>query len=189
MPIKIQLFVEGKSDKKFISDYLDHLGLNDVEIIPLKGKGEVKNIPAPRLEKNQLQGVKNGVIIDADKDKEESLKELKKYANFNLFDEIFFFPNDRDPGALEVVLENCMSSTKKQDFEHCWFQYESCLDNFPQGFRGPFAKSKVYAYLESVSPVLHSKFQGIDKVDFKDSSNWDLNVSYLDPLKMFLTKL
>lgn len=190
MVIRAEIFVEGKSDKKFLDDYLAFLNLSDlIKISPLKGKGEVKNIAETRIEENNRKGIKSITIVDTDLSKESTWEELNKYPVIQKMDAVFLIPNDKDPGALETILENIAKPGSFTDFESCWDSYVSCIESQPTGFRGPFAKSKIYAYMEAVSPLENKKFTGVDKVDFQDINHWDLNADYLNPLKEFIQNI
>lgn len=199
------IIVEGEADKKFISDYYHHLfqekapknyiihtgELDDKEGGYKKLTNEV-NIQQMRINSNQ-DGV-NLVIFDADTDYEkrkEELLDIKK--QYGVEFELFLFPNNKDSGALEDLLERIINPCNQPIFK-CWSNYENELvkqdipGRTPPPLTIPAKKTKIYAYLEALLFESKSQKKLIKERNrrYEDTRHWDLDAGYLKPLKEFL---
>lgn len=198
----IRIFVEGIADSKFLNDFISHnykidLGKEDIietkgwtNILSEKSDGEfIKN----QMSKNSDNDGTNLLIFDADKNYSERLQEIIEWRNKNNLDfEIFLWPNNKDTGDLETVLERIINPKNKPIFE-CWNGYEDCLKS--KNIIGretpltiPAKKTKIYGYLETL--LGESKSQK-DKIkernrEYKNKEHWDLNSEYLNEIKEFL---
>lgn len=191
--IKIEIFVEGVADVKFLEDYLNHLDIKNVLVSGIGGKDELEKANN-RFEINFKKGIKNLLIFDADIDFKARKAELEK--NLFLADfqtDIFLFPNDVDPGDLETVLENIIQEENQVIFE-CWNSYETCLRSKKnifsktEKYTTPARKTKIYAYLEALLGESKSQKEKIKekKRDYLNENYWNLNSEYLKPLKEFI---
>jgi len=211
-----RIYVEGEGDVKFISDYISHIkpNLNVVKIKKtqyniysadnandpvaiIQASGGWTNINNTLITKYCDTNDKLLLIFDADTDDNEGgynrrEKEIKDYAL--PLDGIFLFPNNKDDGTLEDLLENIINQTNKPIFD-CWKKFEDCLQKCAPETIGkkltiPAKKSKIYVYLES---LLGKTKKEKDKVkdkdrDYKNARHWDLDSKNLEPLKIFLDK-
>lgn len=199
----VKLFVEGIADIKFLKDYIAHLykiNLSKDDIIETKGW---TNIQSQKTEgeqiRNQMQkntdndGI-NLLIFDADSDFNERLNDLKQWRKKqNLEFEIFLFPNNKDAGDLETLLENIINDKNSGIFE-CWGSYEECLsskeiDGRTEPLTIPAKKTKIYGYLEALLGESKSQKKKI-KEEFREYTkveHWNLDADYLRPLKDFIS--
>jgi len=211
-----RIFVEGEGDVKFISDYISHIkpNLNIVKIKKtqyniysannannpiaiIQASGGWTNINNTLITKYCDTNDNVLLIFDADTDDNgggyyRREKEIKDYAL--PLDGIFLFPNNKDDGALEDLLENIINQANKPVFD-CWKKFEDCLRNDATEKIGkeltiPAQKSKIYVYLES---LLGKTKKEKDKVkdkdrDYTNAEHWNLDSEVLEPLKKFLNK-
>ena len=203
---KIQIFVEGVADQKFFQDlisawYNTKLTFGGVQkgmvtngdIFNVEGKGvfedEIKmRLIDPILKFNDIKGVKNLFIFDADTFKIET-KNFEKYkSQFPI--EHFLLPDNQSDGDLETLLEQIINQDNKVIFD-CWEGYEDCLKTSirKEGiFTTPARKTKIYAYLEALLGESKNQKKKIKETErnYQDVNHWDLNAPALVNLKQFL---
>ncbi len=132
---QLSIFVEGKADKKFLTDYfLFLLSENNTQVNLLKEIGitiiETAGYTNLKDKHNEMEkqldnGGVNLVMFDADDNYQKRLAELK--ADCQDYDcQFFLFPNNKDSGNLEVLLENIINPQNKPIFT-CWDNYINCL--------------------------------------------------------------
>lgn len=124
MQKNIKIFVEGVADKKFILDYLNYilpnLNINSQDIINSLGWENSREKSQNQMMLNRDNGGINLVIFDADDDLEKRRYELNKWKiSENLNFELYLFPNNKDTGALEDLLEKIIVD-KNQPIFDCW---------------------------------------------------------------------
>lgn len=199
----IRLFVEGKQDADFVDKYLIHLFGENAgrwEIIPAGGYTNLC-LMDQQFKESSDNGGTNLVIFDADfpqtgnggyvarkKYIEEKMKEL------SIDGEVFLFPNNKDDGDLELMLEHIINEDHRGLLK-CFDKYESCVGGYRDD-RGnpkyvtPNRKAKIYAYIEAFKKSGKEKEQfKKGKFFFNDSKYWNLEAEYLGPLKIFLQKV
>jgi hypothetical protein len=195
----IKIFVEGIADKKFLSDYIQHI-LPEFEVIDKKTiiacggwtniyneRNDAEETIRKSLIKNTNDDGVNLVIFDADKDFDCRKKEIEKWkADFNLSFELFLFPNNKDNGTLENLLEKLIPE-KNRSVLDCWEGYEKCLKT--KKLTSPAKKTKIYAYLEALVGESRSEKVKIKEKerDYGNIDHWNLDAEYLNSLKEFLT--
>jgi hypothetical protein len=210
----VQIFVEGDADVKFLSDYIVHIlsntavemrkekvadisidGAHKIKIQGLNGWTDVHNVHNQFIENTDNDGV-NLIVFDADfietaggfdKRKREIEDKIK-----GLSYEIFLFPNNRDDGALEDLLENIINEINKPIFD-CWSKFEHCLREYAsreikKELITPAKKSKIHVYLETLSEKSSRKKKKIREPyrNYRNAAHWNLDADYLNPLKDFL---
>jgi len=201
------ILVEGRGDQKFIVDFLaEHYGFEakkKEDIIDLVGKDKLVNFKT-RLLENTDKGGRNIAILDADlPDKhdhggfEARLKYLENLVKKNdIAIDFFLFPNHKDDGDLETILENIINPKNKEIFE-CWNEYENCLKSKEnphsedKSFNLPAKKSKIYSYLECLLPDTTAGKELVKdpKRDYTNRQHWELHNldnEYIKRLKTFL---
>jgi hypothetical protein len=190
MDKSVQIFLEGNSDKKFFTDYIQFLFPEKSEkfiIIDVGGKNKL-HLSKNEFKKNTDAGGINLVIFDADGDFENRKKELEaKKIELGLSFELFLLPNHNGIGDFEDLLVAVSNQKHKQIF-NCFEEYQGCLTKHDQGYTLPNKKAKVYAYLEALLPVSENENIRIGKRDYLNAEHWDLNHPFLNPLKAFLEK-
>ncbi|MDR2472940.1 MAG: hypothetical protein LBD53_05150 [Tannerella sp.] len=152
-----------------------------------------------KMKENTQQGVKNLVIFDADKPDTKGGFTTRKAdieawkALYSLDFELFLFPNDRDDGALEDLLEQIINPQNEPVFD-CWNKFENCLPTKTgctvNPLTVPAKKSKIYAYLEVLHGDTIEKKNSIKDPNrnFKNAKIWDLTAPALKPLQTFLRR-
>jgi hypothetical protein len=205
MATPIKIFVEGIADVKFFGDYISHIApsfeiVNDTiintggwtNIDSKKEKGESSRI---EMEKNTDYGGINLVIFDADKDFKNRKQEIEAWkSKYNLVFELFLFPDNRNTGALEDLLERIITTENKPIF-CCWRLFEKCLKIIRIKGRSrpltiPAKKTKIYAYLEVLLGETKKEKEKIKERerDYKNKEHWNLDSEFLILLKEFLLK-
>lgn len=207
------ILVEGIADLVFIKDFVEiHYGYsmgsvkiesNTKEIVINKDTDSIviyvfdgkdldsKGNKIQRLEQSYNRNPPEFFIIifDADENVEESRKDI--ISNMSSFrkvkeEEIFLFPNNRDNGDLECLLEKIV---KENRILECWNNFEICVSRINSNFTVPAKKSKIHTYLEVLNDKGEKKACKEPNRDYKDSSKWDLRNTSIDcvnRLKSFL---
>ena len=203
------IIVEGEADKKFIQDYYEHLfhekapknsiihtgDLIEDEKKRPGGKDKLTHeVNIRQMQENTYYNGVNLVVFDADNDPEtcrKNLESVKKASQveFNLF----LFPNDKDTGALEDMLEQIINPVNQPIFK-CWENYEKELveqeipGRTPPPLTTPAKKTKIYGYLEALLGESKTQKNLIKEInrDYKEAKHWNLDAEYLEPLKEFL---
>lgn len=197
---KFLIIVEGDADKKFVEDYYHHLFQMVAPKDSIYASGGYKNLSnesiLQRMRMNTDQGGVNLVIFDADDDYEARWKELSSIKERDGVEfELFLFPDNRDAGALEDMLENIIN-TRNRPILDCWENYEKELVQLqiegrtPPPLTTPAKKTKIYGYLEALLGESKNEKKKIKEKerDYENSLHWDLDAEYLERLKEFLTK-
>ena len=202
-PVKI--FVEGKTDKKFLKDYFQHI-FSEFEIFDenIIDSGGWTNITSQKEQgetiRNQMQrntaddGV-NFMIFDADEDFSTRKDDIEQWrAKNNLNFDFFLFPNNTDSGDLEDLLEKIITDQNQPIFD-CWESYETCLQEHASKIIGkkmttPAKKTKIYGYLEALLGESNKEKEKLKEKnrDYRNIAHWNLDTDYLKPLKEFLEK-
>lgn len=203
----IKIFVEGIADKKFLSDYIKHIlpeftAIDSKTIIACGGWAGIYNEKDDTAETIRKTIIKNTndyginiVIFDADNNFEDKKKEIEKWkTDFHLSFELFLFPNNRDNGTLENLLEEIIPE-KNRPISDCWEGYEKCLksktiEGREKPLTTPAKKTKIYGYLEALlGDSKREKVKIKEKErDYGNIDHWDLGAAYLNPLKEFLVQ-
>lgn len=151
----------------------------------------------PTISQHKEAGDDVLVIFDADSPDNNGgfAVRKKQIEDYKLaLDDIFLFPNNKDDGELETLLENIINERNKPVFE-CWDKYEFCLKECASTKIGktltiPAKKSKIYGYLEAL--LGHTKREKELVKDpnrnYREVEHWNLDADYLKPLKSFIQK-
>ncbi len=183
--MKLKIFVEGETDKKFIQDYLAHLNMCEYvgEIINCGGKDSLLSGRLESFIRNfHDQGYRNLVIFDADNNPKARRDELEKLkTRDNLSFEYFLFPNNKDSGEIEDLFVRIISSEHRSVFD-CFDNYVECLED---GYDKPAKIAKIYACLDA---VVRDKemFKNPNTRDYRNLGCFDLDSLHLSPLYQFL---
>ncbi len=184
MTFPVTIFVEGKSDKRFISHFIQRrFGVEP----PTDGIQVVEGCDrltafVERFRISSDQGLRNLVIFDSDlsfASKQQSL-DVQKAQHSIEFDS-FLFPNNRDNGALEDLLEQIVPENNRYIFG-CFDRYLECLRAYnTDNLNLPPMKTKIFAYTE-----LLNQPSKIDQRDYLNEQVWDLHSPAVLPLFQFL---
>ncbi|QQW81850.1 DUF3226 domain-containing protein [Helicobacter pylori] len=213
MSKKTLIYTEGKSDKNFLSWYLDVWKNEDhFDIIHVEGKDKLFSDEFCERIKNILKNKNQEyrrvcIIFDADikKENKESdagfdnkLKYIREKFKEKGIDfpkeQIFLFPNNQDDGDLETLL---LEIAKHDEFLKCFEGYLECIKS--KKHYEPIKnirKNMLYAYLEVLGLENLTKIDIFDnegKIKNKYEENYrrlkeaiDFNSESLIPLKNFL---
>ena len=184
MPQKIHILVEGKEDCRFLESYVGYLCYETPELKSVEGKGRL--MAHCSLVKRELnRGARVLIVFDADSNYQKRKSEIeelvqnktgKNRENSDL--DFFLFPNDKDSGNLEDLLEKIIKPEYWSVFD-CFEAYKECLKK--QDYMSPDKKAKIYAYKEALGAIKRGK-------DYHFSPEyWDFENSFLDPLRRFLS--
>lgn len=194
-----KIFVEGR-EADFIETYLKFLmGENNGrwDVISTNGYTKLDYIDQ-QFKENSDRGGTNLIIFDADfPETKGGFENRNKYIEGKLKElsisgKIFLFPNNKDDGDFELMLEHIVNEEHRCLLE-CFEGYESCVRGHcdEQGnpkYITPNRKAKIYAYVESFkkSRKEKEKFKNKKEFFFNNSNYWNLNSEYLNSLKEFL---
>jgi len=187
-----KIFTEGKSDVKFIKDYVsEHFSfdLMDQSHIDVLGShnGYLKDgILKESIRRNFDDGSQTILILDADNDfGKRQTSVLKDYEGFGIDVHLFLFPNNSSNGNLEVLLSKITVELKLID---CFDAYEKCIE----GYNLPVDKAKIFAYLEALLPPKNRRGDHKDLIqpenrNYRNPAHWNLHHDYLQPFNTFLS--
>ena len=183
----MKIFVEGINDERFISAYLKHLkiSMDEERFIRTGGwQGIGRQEYQIEMEEEKSDGGTNLIIFDADDEPDKRCGEILSLVGDGLVNssDIFLFPDNQHEGDIETLLENIIVEENKFVF-NCWSRFMDCLGNNDKGqkLHLPDRKAKIFDYVS----LLGSKAQEKDR-NYMDSSLWNLDASYLEPLRDFL---
>ena len=200
-PEELVIIIESKSEESvecnFLKTFIKKIIKKDIDkfvkFYPINGWTSLKDIRTP-LEKGEFIQKKNIIIFDADdpskdnggfKNRKNRIEnEIKKFKH-KIDYQLFLFPNNKDDGDFETLLENIINKDHQQLLD-CFGKYEGCIEKSDQ-YNTPNRKAKMYTYITSLQ---HNK-ENLEKVKkrnwfFDNEEYWDLDASYLSPLKEFL---
>ncbi len=202
----IYIFVEGEDDKQFLKYYLNHLNITEQHFDIIVNQGN-NAIDKNKKFTQYIYDDKAVVLIVFDADKKYNNKSGYDATNQYLNDltapldgnenDRFLFPNNVSCGCLENLLENIIpvseiSQTVNVQILACWENYENCISVIKneQSLSVPALKSKIYSYLEVLSPDTNKgkKLAKGTQRDYSNTRHWDLDCNYLKPLKVFFEK-
>jgi hypothetical protein len=173
------LLVEGKDDKNFYSNLLNHLGIEDIQIISINGKGQFsEEINALQLATGFSQVKSIGIIRDADNNANGAFQSLSAILRRNHLHPpdisgqviehsgikigIFISPDNQNIGAVEDLIIQSINNA----------EYFGCVENFfmcPHEERLISSKAKVQAYLALLEPLANN----IGYAAMQNHWNWD----------------
>ncbi|WP_096737333.1 DUF3226 domain-containing protein, partial [Brachyspira sp. G79] len=149
---------------------------NYTKIVPIGGKDNIIN--HTELKKGDFI-----IIFDADdnynKSKINIENQINKLGIKN--DKIFLFPNNKDNGNLETLIEEIAIH---KEVLHCYDNYTICIDsliNKIPDLKHQAKKSKVFAYMSGFGLKNNIKAEEFDLSPYVDFDN-----IYLNDLKEFL---
>ena len=186
----VHIFTEGPTDVAFLEKFIAHIGGNadDFEIKDINGWQGIEKLGTQfsRLKSNNEKII---LILDADtlsngggfEERKKQIENILKEKKVQQYD-LFLFPNNKDDGDLETLLEESINLKHKKLLE-CFENYEKCIrENNPGNlYQTPNRKSKMYAYIHA--------FKFIKKDwHFDEKEYWNLDSEYLKALKGFLSE-
>lgn len=199
----IQIFVEGKSDYQLIYQivkyWFNYPLFLKTELRMTEGWTKIVSSTAKGISWRQFMrnnsdnGGVNLIIFDADNDIEQRREEILKWKKEHDLDfELFLFPNNQSPGAVEDLLMQCINP-HNQPIIDCWKSYVACLKTKKIEGRSrpltiPARKSEVYCYLETLVGTTKKEKDLIkdENRNFLNPDHWDMDCAAIQPLKNFL---
>ena len=188
---KPKFFVEGKSDSRFLIDYVFHLRnikMTETNFIKIEGcsfelLAEQKSFFD--LNTDDKNKGTNILIFDANGDYKKKKAEILSWKEkLNIEFELFLFPNDSGNGNLETLLENISLPEHKIIFD-CFDKYQDCI-GIKSNYTLPNQKARIYAYAEAVLSKFQSEEIRDDRRNYLNTNLWKLDADYLNPLKKFI---
>lgn len=203
---KTRIFIETGNKKTPEHNFIHYLlrtifgdsFTTDVEIINVGGKDNLKNA-ANQFAENTNEGGKNLLIFDSDftgidnggyeaRKKFLEAKRLELKIEF----EMFLFPNNKDDGEFETLLDKIVNKDLHQGYFNCFEAYENCIkshtdDNGVQKYNTPNLKGKLHTLMTSVKLSKEERdVLGSGQWLFDNKDYWDIDHVELDPLKEFI---
>ena len=187
------VLVEGVDDYEFISRFLKHLEIKNVDVVPVEGKDSKLEESLVALSKQRsFRNInKIALVFDADNQRRQALREIKNaLAAININSSgnigweningkelgIFLFPNNNDNGKLEDLF---LDATQSDPIYSCVNDYIDCLDKKGANPRN-LSKARVQTYLASKpkhTPSLTKAAQ---------DGHWPMDSTAISDLKTFL---
>lgn len=195
---RVQIFVEGIADAKFLKDFVANTYKIDLEIgkvgsesanpdiLIVGGKDKIYMV-SNLFKENEINGIANIVIFDADNFAEENPKFIQYQTKYAI-DDYFLLPNNQGDGDLETLLVQIINPEHQGIFD-CWAGYEDCLRSHKgKNYTTPARKTKIYAYLEALLGESKNQKKKIKEAEreYSNTSHWNLNAPALNNLKTFL---
>ena len=203
----IKIYIESESkttpESNFLTAILEYLGIgvDKYEIVPTSGYTNLMNPKMPYLENlrsNSDAGGINIVIFDADTDKNGGGFEKRRNELIKRRDELgrhfhlFLWPNNKDDGDVEVLIESIARKDLYPEFFECFSKYEHCMskrkkENGDTFYTMPNRKGKLYTYFNAL-PISNTKKKQFGKGNWQwqNKDIWDFESSTLEPIKVFL---
>jgi len=186
----LKLLIEQCTGKKEKDDYV---------LITVGGKDNLEKNKS-KFSDHTGDEEKNLVIFDADTPEnnggfEQRKKDLTdKLRSMNIQFELFLFPNNKDDGMFEHLLERIINPKHKRILD-CFRMYERCLEQYKNDagicmYQTPDEKARIYAYISAFkrSNSENERMKNNGFWNFSNPEYWDLQTQYLNPLIDFLQK-
>lgn len=190
------VYIEAANNKqpeyKFLQTYADSVGLKDIEFKPVGGKDNLKNLKNELL-KQQLENNVVAILFDADSIQNRGgysnrIREINdELSNIGVRASIFLWPNNRDDGDFETMLDNIVRRDIHKEFFDCFEDYEKCV---AKSYNVPNLKGKLHTFVTAQKGLTNQQKKNISSDWFFDNGSlWNLSSPYLNPLKDFLLSL
>ena len=207
---KVKIFIEAKDantpESRFLSAILDTLliSTDQYEILHTNGYTNLMDSPDANnidiMKANTDDDGKNLVIFDADTDVNGGGFEIRRDYLLQRRDtlgvdfELFLWPNNKDDGDVEVLMESIARKDLYPELFDCFSKYEHCMsqrkkENGEAFYTTPNRKGKLHTYINSL-PLSNTKKKKFGSGEWLWTSNeiWDLNSDNLIPIKEFLKR-
>ncbi|MFI3296901.1 MAG: DUF3226 domain-containing protein [bacterium] len=203
--MKINLFIEAKGNRTPEYNFVNTLLLkcltkeeySNVKIIPVGGKDNLKN-SVNKFKENTLENGRNIIIFDADRadnkggflNRQSELLQLK--ATLDIDFDLFLFPNNRDDGEFENLLQYMIVEEHKPIMK-CYDKFEGCMRSHKdqdgkEKYILPKIKSRYFTYIYSMKLSKQKRDDISSNWLFDNSEYWNLEVEQLNPLKDFINE-
>lgn len=195
------IFIESSTENSYELQFIKavakacHLEIDD--FVYVGGYTNVKKYKNKFLELED--GEKNLVIFDADYTTTGGgfLKRkqwLEQQKNKEIQFELFLFPNNKDDGILETLLQRIVNPKYEQLLSY-FKEYEQKISKFNEKlgcevFETPDEKARIYSYISAFKRTRteRERFKNKHNWNFDNPEYWNMNSEALNPLKDFLKK-
>jgi len=156
------IVVEGKEDKLFFDALINYLSLNDIQVLPMGGKTELRKYLEALVIASGFDGVRSlGIARDANSDPRAALQSVcdalrsiglpaPERTLIPFGDKpkvvIMIFPDESTPGMLEDL---CLQAVMQDPAMFCVDQYFQCLQKRSLNLPSKISKAKVQVFLGS----------------------------------------
>lgn len=156
------IVVEGKEDKLFFDALINHLSLNDIQVLDIGGKTELRKYLETMIITPGFDGVRSlGITRDANSNPKAALQSIrdalrsvrlpvpeKALAPFGDQPKvtILILPSESTPGMLEDL---CLQAVMQDPAMFCVDQYFQCLQQRGLHLPSKISKAKVQVFLGS----------------------------------------
>jgi hypothetical protein len=204
----VRIFVEGKSDEKFLAEYISYCYPKRSRLFQITDIGGNRSLRKNKSYFNEPETLKlvifdaDGVKVPTDKTITERTTDLQAVILEQTgatipAKQIFLLPNDELNGDLETLLELIVPE-QYQPLLSCWEPYVECLEtklnniinpisSKEDDFTLPDRKAKMYSYVSLFLDEDSQKNAGVNR-RYLGSPLWELNHEKLLPLRNFLNE-
>jgi len=189
------LAVEGKDEVNYFEALLKCVGISDVQIIDVAGRGNYgKIIPALIRTKGFSEVIALAIVCDADKDANAAFESIRNILvklsleppdRGNMFSSgnpkigIFIMPGNSEAGMLEDL---CLRTVGDHPAMGCVEAFMECILRFGDPPKNP-AKAKAQVFLAAMPDIANCVGIGAQK------GCWNFDSLELNELKSFLANL
>jgi len=166
------LIVEGDEDKMFFDNFTPHLSLEDIQILPIGGKTQLRSGLGSIKNAKGFRNVKFvGIVRDADNDPKAAFQSVRDALKFHKLPY---------PGKLETL---CLESVREDPAMPCVDDYFQCLEKQDLTKPRNMHKARIHAFLASRKEP--DKRLG----EAAQADIWPFDSDVFDPLKNFLEQI
>lgn len=196
-PIEISksrvIVVEGKEDKLFFDALINHLSLNDIQVLDIGGKTELRKYLKALINVSGFDEVRSlGITRDANSSPSAALQSVRdalRSLGLPAPDRtlvpygdkpkvvIMIFPDENTPGMLEDL---CLQAVMQDPAMFCVDQYFQCLQQRSLNLPSKISKARVQVFLGSKPEP--GKLLGVAA----QAGYWPFDVEAFAQVKIFL---
>jgi len=189
------LIVEGEEDKRFFESLSIHLGLAEIQVLPIGGKTKLReNLKGLRDTANFPTVRSLGIVRDADADPYSAFQSVCDALNANQLPApsapfipighspqvtILILPGDGKPGMLEDI---CLEAVQDQPAMICVREFFQCLNNHKISFPTQKIKAEIQVFLASIEPEIRVG-------EAAEKSFWPWNHAAFSQIQNFLRQI
>ena len=165
-----------------------------LQIINLKGQDNLEFTLKTILKPREVEVDKIGIIVDADRDFQQSEDRVKEAISSSAIDtkkmSYFLTPDNKNMGNLETLLLSSLNTTEIPQLQ-CFGAYKECLtETIPDIEKRAIDKHEVEAYIKfSQKPRNRNQAQFSFVDDKGDTGLWDLSKKEFQPLIGFVQSI
>lgn len=145
------VYVEGKSDQRFLECVTRHLGIEEIEYRTIGTNIDGLRKMEPELLRSLDAGRRIAAVVDANANVEkrnEKLRRIVEEVGVSL-NKFFLLPDNQRPGCLETLLEEIAVQPHQQIYR-CFDEYQNCISSMDPAYEMPNDKARIYAYCNAL---------------------------------------